>query len=37
VEPLVNQHSLKVVEGSGIEDVEGPSCSMEDGCVTCSA
>ncbi|MDO6434499.1 ribonucleoside-diphosphate reductase subunit alpha [Flavitalea sp. BT771] len=37
VEPLVSQHSLKVVEGSGIEDIAGPSCSMQDGCVTCSA
>ena len=35
VEPLVNQHSLKVVEGNG--DVAGPTCSMEEGCVTCSA
>jgi len=37
VEPLVSQHSLKVVEGSGVEDIAGPSCSMQDGCVTCSA
>ena len=37
VEPLVNQHNLKVVEGSGVEDIAGPSCSMQDGCVTCSA
>ena len=36
VEPLVNQHNLKVVEGT-IEDVAGPTCSMEEGCVTCSA
>jgi ribonucleoside-diphosphate reductase alpha chain len=37
VEPLVNQHNLKVVEGNGVEDIAGPSCSMQDGCVTCSA
>jgi ribonucleoside-diphosphate reductase alpha chain len=37
VEPLVSQHSLKVVEGTGVEDIAGPSCSMQDGCVTCSA
>jgi ribonucleoside-diphosphate reductase alpha chain len=41
VEPLINKHSLSVVEGNGT-DVEnsglnGGSCSMEDGCVTCSA
>ncbi|MBN9322969.1 MAG: ribonucleoside-diphosphate reductase subunit alpha [Delftia acidovorans] len=36
VEPLVNQHNLKVVEGSA-EDIAGPTCSMQDGCVTCSA
>lgn len=37
VEPLVNQHNLKVVEGTSVEDIAGPSCSMQDGCVTCSA
>ncbi|HVU57523.1 MAG TPA: ribonucleoside-diphosphate reductase subunit alpha [Puia sp.] len=38
VEPLVSQHSLKVVEGnSNVEDIAGPTCSMQDGCVTCSA
>ncbi|MBN9384880.1 MAG: ribonucleoside-diphosphate reductase subunit alpha [Chitinophagaceae bacterium] len=37
VEPLTGQHNLKVVEGSGVEDIAGPSCSMQDGCVTCSA
>lgn len=41
VEPLINKHSLTVVEGNGT-DVEnsglnGGTCSMEDGCVTCSA
>ncbi|HEX9513107.1 MAG TPA: ribonucleoside-diphosphate reductase subunit alpha [Puia sp.] len=37
VEPLVNQHNMKVIEGNGEEVTDGPSCSMEDGCVTCSA
>jgi ribonucleoside-diphosphate reductase alpha chain len=37
VEPLVSQHSLKVIEGNGEEEMAGPTCSMEDGCVTCSA
>jgi ribonucleoside-diphosphate reductase alpha subunit len=36
VEPL-NQHNMKGIEGNGEEVVDGPSCSMEDGCVTCSA
>lgn len=41
VEPLINKHSLSVVESNGA-DVEnsvlnGGTCSMEDGCVTCSA
>ncbi|MFM9021704.1 MAG: ribonucleoside-diphosphate reductase subunit alpha [Sediminibacterium sp.] len=41
VEPLINKHSLYVVESNGA-DVEnsvlnGGTCSMEDGCVTCSA
>lgn len=37
VEPLVNQHNMKVIEGNADEIVDGPSCSMEEGCVTCSA
>ncbi|MFM7357133.1 MAG: ribonucleoside-diphosphate reductase subunit alpha [Sediminibacterium sp.] len=41
VEPLINKHSLSVVEGNGA-DVEnsglnGGTCSMQDGCITCSA
>jgi ribonucleoside-diphosphate reductase alpha chain len=36
VEPLVNQHNLKVVEGED-QIVAGATCSMEEGCVTCSA
>lgn len=35
VEPLTDSHSLKVIEGN--EDVQGPTCTMEEGCVTCSA
>ncbi|MDR3713780.1 MAG: ribonucleoside-diphosphate reductase subunit alpha [Puia sp.] len=38
VEPLVNQHNLKVVEGQADDTIAaGPTCSMEEGCVTCSA
>jgi len=37
VEPLVNQHNMKVIEGNADVEMQGPSCSMEDGCVTCSA
>lgn len=37
VEPLTDKHSLKVVEGNGDAEMVGPTCSMEDGCVTCSA
>lgn len=41
VEPLINKHSLSVVEGNGAEvensALNGGTCSMEDGCVTCSA
>ena len=37
VEPLVSQHSLKVVEGNPDAEMQGPTCSMEEGCVTCSA
>jgi ribonucleoside-diphosphate reductase alpha chain len=40
-EPLIDQHNLKVIEGgsAGVEDqlLNGGTCSMEDGCVTCSA
>ncbi len=40
-EPLIDQHNLTVIEGggAGVEDqlLNGGSCSMEDGCVTCSA
>lgn len=41
VEPLIDTHHLSVVEAvdSAIEDksLNGGTCSMEDGCVTCSA
>jgi len=40
VEPLIDKHNLSVVEGgSEVENsgLNGGTCSMEDGCVTCSA
>jgi ribonucleoside-diphosphate reductase alpha chain len=41
IEPLVDKHSLTVVENDNAnvenEIVIGATCSMEDGCVTCSA
>ena len=40
VEPLIDKHNLSVVEGgSDVENsgLNGGTCSMEDGCVTCSA
>jgi ribonucleoside-diphosphate reductase alpha chain len=37
VEPLVNPAAVQVAEAEAGEDVIGPTCSMEDGCVTCSA
>ena len=38
VEPLIDLHSLTVVEGNAnVEDgLNGGSCSMEDGCISCS-
>jgi ribonucleoside-diphosphate reductase alpha chain len=39
VEPLIDLHSLTVVEGNagGVDDgLNGGSCSMEDGCISCS-
>jgi ribonucleoside-diphosphate reductase alpha chain len=40
VEPLIDLHSLTVVEGGGNTNIEdglnGGSCSMEDGCISCS-
>jgi len=41
-EPLIDQHNLKVIEGGATVSVEdqllnGGTCSMEEGCVTCSA
>lgn len=35
-EPLTDNHSLKVIEG-GEEIPVGATCTMEEGCVTCSA
>ncbi|SJZ52546.1 ribonucleoside-diphosphate reductase subunit alpha [Sediminibacterium ginsengisoli] len=41
VEPLIDTHHLSVVDGGtdAVEDklLNGGTCSMEDGCVTCSA
>jgi ribonucleoside-diphosphate reductase alpha chain len=37
VEPLVNPAAVQVAVAEAGEDVVGPTCSMEDGCVTCSA
>ena len=38
VEPLIDLHSLTVVEGNANveEGLNGGSCSMEDGCISCS-
>ena len=40
-EPLIDQHNLTVIEGGATANIEdnltGGSCSMEEGCVTCSA
>jgi ribonucleoside-diphosphate reductase alpha chain len=38
VEPLIDLHSLTVVEGNASVDdgLNGGSCSMEDGCISCS-
>jgi ribonucleoside-diphosphate reductase alpha chain len=37
LEPLVNPAAVQVASAEPGEDVVGPTCSMEDGCVTCSA
>jgi len=37
LEPLVNPAAVQVASAEAGEDVIGPTCSMEDGCVTCSA
>ena len=37
VEPLVNPAAVQVAEADPGEDMTGPTCSMEEGCVTCSA
>ncbi|HMG83926.1 MAG TPA: hypothetical protein VK559_12875, partial [Ferruginibacter sp.] len=39
VEPLIDLHSLTVVEGKAdaVDDgLNGGTCSMEDGCISCS-
>jgi ribonucleoside-diphosphate reductase alpha chain len=37
IEPLANPAAIQVAVAEAGEDVVGPTCSMEDGCVTCSA
>ncbi len=38
IEPLIDQHTLTVVEDNSIDaSMTGATCSMEEGCVTCSA
>jgi ribonucleoside-diphosphate reductase alpha chain len=37
-EPLTDNHTLKVVEGEAEDAIPvGATCTMEEGCVTCSA
>ena len=37
IEPLANPAAIQVAAADAGEDVVGPTCSMEEGCVTCSA
>ena len=37
IEPLVNPSAVQVAQAEAGEDVIGPTCSMQDGCMTCSA
>jgi ribonucleoside-diphosphate reductase alpha chain len=37
IEPLVNPAAVQVAGASAGEDVIGATCTMQDGCVTCSA
>jgi ribonucleoside-diphosphate reductase alpha chain len=37
IEPLANPAAVQVAAAEAGEDVVGPTCSMEEGCVTCSA
>ncbi|GGA83648.1 ribonucleoside-diphosphate reductase subunit alpha [Puia dinghuensis] len=37
IEPLANPAAIQVAEANAGEDVVGATCSMQDGCVTCSA
>ena len=39
IEPLIDQHNLTIVESSEVVDetMTGATCTMEEGCVTCSA
>ncbi|HWB91714.1 MAG TPA: ribonucleoside-diphosphate reductase subunit alpha [Puia sp.] len=37
IEPLVNPSAVQVASADAGEDVVGPTCTMQEGCVTCSA
>jgi ribonucleoside-diphosphate reductase alpha chain len=37
IEPLANPAAVQVAGASEGEDMVGPTCTMEEGCVTCSA
>ena len=37
LEPLVNPAAVQVASADAGEDMVGPTCTMEEGCVTCSA
>ena len=37
VEPVIPASNLQVVEGSDVMPLTGQTCTMEEGCVTCSA
>jgi len=37
IEPLANPAAVQVAEATEGEDMVGPTCTMEEGCVTCSA
>jgi ribonucleoside-diphosphate reductase alpha chain len=37
IEPLVNPSAVQVAQAEAGEDVIGPTCTMQEGCVTCSA
>jgi hypothetical protein len=37
IEPLVNPSAVQVAQAEAGEDVIGATCTMQEGCVTCSA